>query len=415
VYGLVKRHPGLKKVVKFLYQGAFDMLPREKEYFSGRFDFKEGYFYGFHDVCPFSSDDSMLLANKVPFDGRMPSSNEGIQIGYFDLKDATFGEFHPIAESFAWNFHKGCRLQWVDDNRVIFNTAENGKLVSMVCNVNTGETFKCDYPIDTVKVSCDGSVLATSFNYSRLNRCMPGYGYAVGETDSDESAPADSGLFLVDILKNTRQLLVSLKELKNRFGKEYGDGNTHFVTHSEFSQDGRYIAFLYRAAPYGKEGEDMHKTWIMIYDIENKDLFPLPTQESGSHFEWNSGHCIIASCTLDGSNCHVLYDVDDPMNYKIISGNKVNSDGHQTWVTDDIFVTDTYPDRRRMARLYRVKCISGEVELLAKTYSPKEFQTRDIHCHIACDLHPRMSHSEKVICFDSPRTGKRSIYLMKTE
>lgn len=72
VYGLVKRYPGIKKAVKALYQGTFDLLPRKAEHFSGEYDFKEGYFFGFHDVFSLSNDETKCLANKVPFEGRMP-------------------------------------------------------------------------------------------------------------------------------------------------------------------------------------------------------------------------------------------------------------------------------------------------------------------------------------------------------
>ena len=39
IYGLVKEHPGIKKFVKTLYQGTFDLLPRKAEFFSGEYDY----------------------------------------------------------------------------------------------------------------------------------------------------------------------------------------------------------------------------------------------------------------------------------------------------------------------------------------------------------------------------------------
>ena len=152
----------------------------------------------------------------------------------------------------------------------------------------------------------------------------------------------------------------------------------------------------------------------MVYDLWDEKLITLPTQESGSHYVWNSRDQIIASCIIDGKSCHVLYDMNDLAHYKIIAGNILNSDGHQSFVSDTSFVTDTYPDRRRMTKLYQVDIQTSEVNLLAKVYSPKSFQTQDFKCHIACDLHPRVSPSGKYVCFDSPRTGKRGLYVMRT-
>lgn len=412
IYGMVKNHPGIKKVVKNTYQGAFDLLPRKKELLPDDMDYKEGFFFGFHDVSPLSVDEKKCLANKVPFEGRMPKKGDSMEIGYFDVIEGRFGSFHKISDTFAWNYHKGCRLQWLDDNTVIYNTANGDKLYSESKNILSGKITKYDYPIDAIFNNGD-SVLATSFCYERLNRCMPGYGYAVGDGDSSEVAPSDSGLYIVDLNSGNRRLLVSLNKLATTIGKDYLEGYTHFVTHTEFSHDGKYIAFLYRTAPIGMEGKDMHKTWILVYDLNNDKIITFPTQQSGSHYVWNKNNEIIASCVLNGKSCHVLFNPSSPDVYKIIAANILNSDGHQSFIDENVFVTDTYPDRRRMSKLYLVNVKEDSATLLANLYSPKQFQTRNVHCHIACDLHPRISPSGHYVCFDSPRTGKRSLYIMR--
>ncbi len=412
IYGLVKNHPWIKRTIKTVYQGLFDLLPKEKEYFMGDIQYKEGYFFGFHDVSPFSPDESKILAHKLSFDERMPAKCDAVAIGYFDFIDGRMTDFHVLDYSYAWNYHKGCRLQWISNEQIIYNTVDKGKLVSKLLNVNTGIGEIVDYPIDSVFYSY-GKLIGTTFSYSRLNRCMPGYGYAVSDDNNEEEAPDDSGLFVIDLSTNSRKLCVSLKDLANNIGKSYNKGYTHFVTHSEFSHDGKYISFLYRAVPMGQEGLDMHKTWIVIYDMENETFTHLPTQESGSHYVWNSKNQIIASCVLDNKSCHVLYDINNVNDYKIVAGNVLNSDGHQSFVTDAKFITDTYPDRRRMAKLYIADINTSETEQIANVYSPKKFQTKDVNCHIACDLHPRVSHSKRYVSFDSPRTGARALYIME--
>lgn len=411
VYGLVKRYPGIKKAVKALYQGTFDLLPRKAEHFSGEYDFKEGYFFGFHDVFSLSNDETKCLANKVPFEGRMPQKGESMEVGYFDINNGKIGEFHKIGDTYAWNYHKGCRLQWVNDDTVVFNTAYGDKLCCEIKDIKTGETTKHKYPIDAI-YNNGKELFATSFCYERLNRCMPGYGYAVGGGDTGELAPSDDGLYLINLTNDESTLIVSLKELSEKVSKEARPDYTHFVTHTEFSLDGRYVAFLYRVVPNGQEGKDMHKTWILVYDLKEHRLITLPTQESGSHYVWNHKNEIIASCVINGKSCHVLYNVNNPENYKIIAGDELNSDGHQSFITDDMFITDTYPDRRRMAKLFKVNIKDNKAEMIANIFSPKKFQTKDVYCHIACDLHPRVSPSGKYVCFDSPRTDVRSIYIM---
>jgi len=76
---------------------------------------------------------------------------------------------------------------------------------------------------------------------------MPGYGYPYRDGGKlDDPAPKDSGLFLVDLKENTSELLISLSELAQMEDESYRQGYMHFVTHSEFSKDGRYLSFLYR-------------------------------------------------------------------------------------------------------------------------------------------------------------------------
>ena len=413
VYNLVRKNPALKQAVRNIYQGVFDMLPRPKEYFTSPYQYREGFFFGFHDVSPFSEDETKLLANRNAFDLRMPRPEEGLEVGYFDFHQGMIGDFHPLGTSYAWNYHKGCRLQWLDEKRVIYNSALDEQLVAIIQDVKTQERQIIHYPIDAVYTQ-NGQRWATSFSYERLERCMPGYGYPYPDGGLlDEAAAEKTGLFLVDLERDTVRLLVPLSELAHTVDRSFLNGYLHFVTHTEFSPNGRYIAFLYRRIPV--EGDYMKRyTKMMVYDLWDEKLITLPTQESGSHYVWNSRDQIIASCIIDGKSCHVLYDMNDLAHYKIIAGNILNSDGHQSFVSDTSFVTDTYPDRRRMTKLYQVDIQTSEVNLLAKVYSPKNFQTKDFKCHIACDLHPRVSPSGKYVCFDSPRTGKRGLYVMRT-
>lgn len=411
IYNIVRKNPAIKQTVRNIYQRLFDLLPKKKEFFQNIYQFKEGYFYGFHDINPFSFDETKLLSNQNIFDLRMPKPSEGLNVGYFDIVDGKLGDFHQFGTSYAWNFHKGCRLQWLNQNEIIYNTAIQNKLVSKIYNISSKEERIIPYPIDSIYNDSEQSI-ATTFSYERLERCMPGYGYPYLDNGQiDEEAPQNNGLFLVDLNSKQTKLLVSLSELAKLESDSYPSGFLHFVTHTEFSKDGRFISFLYRKIP--TQGNYMKRyTKLMIYDLAEAKLITLPTQNSGSHYIWNHKNQLIASCIINGKSCHVLYDMNDIENYKIIAGNKLNSDGHQSFITDSSFVTDTYPDRYRMAKIYKTDINTQKVELLVCIYSPKKFQTKDFKCHIACDLHPRVSPSGKYICFDSPRTGKRGLYVM---
>ena len=411
VYHALYSHPKLKLAVRNIYQGVFDLMPRKKNFIVGNYDIKEGCFFGFHDVTPLSVDETKLLVGKVPFDLRMPVAGEGMEIGYLDFDNGRIGDFHKLADTFAWNWHKGCRLQWLNEKEVIFNNAVDGKIVSTIVNIKTNEARNLPYPIDTAYVS-DKESIATTFSYERLQMCMPGYGYPYSdESYLNEKTPRETGLFLMDLNTGERKLIVPISVLVEKYGKENVGKYYHYVTHTEFSKDGRYISFLYRRM---EEGGDINKrvTMMVVYDRKSAGLILLPTQVSGSHYVWNGNNQIIASCIIDGKSCHVLYDMNDVDHYKIIRPDVLNQDGHQTFVNDDVFITDTYPDKWRQCQLYLVDIKTEDVKKLLSINSPKKFQSKTVYNYIDCDLHPRMSPSGKYVCCDTVMTGRRGLFIM---
>ena len=409
IYDMVKSTPWLKDLIRNIYQSFFDLLPKKKELFADEYDYKENFFLGFHDVQPFSEDGTKVLAQRAEIEGHMPSANDVLHVGYLDFKDGHFGAFHHVADSFAWNFHKGCRLQWKDTDHLIFNTRKENNVYAVSVNILTNITTPYSFPIDTV--SPDGQY-ATTLNYHRLEYLMPGYGYLhMGEEEILKPAPANDGLYIVKFENEEKKLLFSYKELA-----EETDNTTqlfHYITHSSFSKDGRYIACLHRYISL--QDKDKRTTRLIIYDQKTSKHFSLPTQGMVSHYVWNSDNQIVAYCRIDGQDCHALFSIAEG---KCVAASPtvptvLNSDGHQSFIDNNSFVTDTYPDKYRMAKLYKVDIPSHSVTLLASVYSPKQFQTKDMYNHIACDLHPRVSRDGKFVCFDSPRTSVRSLYIIK--
>ncbi len=411
VYHALYSHPKLKLAVRNLYQGVFDLMPRKKDFFMGKYCLKEGYFFGFHDVTPFSADDKMVLACKLAFDFRMPKAGEGIDVGYLEFNDGKLGDFHKLGETFAWNYHKGCRLQWLNASEVIYNNAVDGKIVSTIVDVETKATRNLPFPIDTAFIS-EKEQVATTFSYERLQVCMPGYGYPYSDGSFlNEKAPSETGLFLMDLKTGKRELIIPVRILMEKFGKEDADKYYHYVTHTEFSKDGRYISFLYRRM---EEGGDINKrvTMMVVYDRTNGGLILLPTQVSGSHYVWNNKNQIIASCIIDGKSCHVLYDMKNVDDYKIVRPDILNQDGHQSFISDDIFITDTYPDKWRQSQLYIVDIKNNNVKKILSVNSPKKFQSKTVYNYIDCDLHPRVSQTGNYVCCDTVLSGKRGLFIM---
>lgn len=405
VYHLVKNNYIIKNLLRNIYQSLYDILPDYESWFVSPPVVREGYFYGFHDTTPFCHDNSAILCNRLTIPLRMPDADDVLEVGMLSGKD--YSVWKKIGETTAWNYHKGCRLQWVDDRRCIFNIVDNGILKSKICGTDGQVLSVIDWPIDTV--SHDG-LWATSFSYGRLQHNMPGYGYAISDAEAflDRETTADTGLYLIDVESNRRKMLVSLEQLSALRHEESMEGTMHFVTHTEFSADGRYVAFLHR----WYKGTSRH-TRLVVYDRETGNMHVSPTTGMVSHYAWNSRNGIVAYCRVENVDSHVYFDGPDMAEWRRCGYPQLNSDGHHHFIDDDTFVVDTYPDRRRHVRLYKVDITSGEVTLLADAKSPKRFVSPDEQHHWKCDLHPRCSRDGRLVSFDSVHTGKRALCVMK--
>src|SRR5699024_10676528 len=108
-------------------------------------------------------------------------------------------------------------------------------------------------------------------------------------------APSKSGLFLLDIKKNQRILLVSLAELAEMTrGEIASDLSAHYVTHTSFSHDSRYISFLHRWV-----GHDRQKryTKLGVFDLHIGRVYYIPLDSHMvSHYAWLNDSELVAYC-----------------------------------------------------------------------------------------------------------------------
>jgi len=227
----------------------------------------------------------------------------------------------------------------------------------------------------------------------------------------DEKTSPATGLFLIDLSSKVVKMLVSLKSLSDlTLDKEASQKWDHYITHSEFSHDSKLISFFHR---WSGEHKGKRFTEFMLFDLERGELKRLPTTNlMTSHYTWNNKREIIAYCNYKNQDAHVLLKIDDLERSHYVVYPQINSDGHQSFINDTCFVTDTYPDKWRMAKLLKIDIPNNQKQLLASVYSPKKFQSDPLKGHVACDLHPIVSRDGRFICFDTVQTDKRGLAIM---
>ena len=240
---------------------------------------------------------------------------------------------------------------------------------------------------------------------------MPGYGYDVEDGSYlDEAAPKGTGLYLIDIKQNTRSLLLSLADLAKMEPTENMKGARHFVTHTEFSPDDQRIAFLHR---WTFDDPDERFTRLITCRLDGTDIHISPTTDMVSHYVWDAPHGILAFCRIGTVDGHYLFSDYTMKKWRHVAP-QLNSDGHQSFIPGtDAAVTDTYPDGRRYAKLWRINLENDETTLLADLKSPKAFQSPNCYKNWACDLHPRVSPRGTYVTFDSVHTNRRALCVMK--
>ena len=100
--------------------------------------------------------------------------------------------------------------------------------------------------IGNAGVAVDGSAWL-GLNYGRLARLRPVTGYPEScDWSGDEIAPADDGLFHVEIATGRKRLLVSYRDLERKI-REFSPGLRHmglFINHSLWNRDCDRVYFL---------------------------------------------------------------------------------------------------------------------------------------------------------------------------
>ena len=127
-------------------------------------------FVGYHDINPLRCN--RILSHQVT--KNTYPSREKIEVGYFSAMDNK--RFIRIGWSELWNFQQGTRLQWIDDEHLIFNKKGENIDVASIVDLNGVE----QHQIPSFYSKCQHSKLFVTLSFSTVFRHRPGYGYQYG-------------------------------------------------------------------------------------------------------------------------------------------------------------------------------------------------------------------------------------------
>lgn len=404
IYERVKQYPRLKKTVVDTYQLLFSLLPGAKSNTLYPIQIREGFFYGFHDKCPWSPDSTMLLAHKYRDPLRMPRTDESIEVGYF-AEDGN-KRFVSLGETYCWNWQMGSMLQWVGKmSTIIFNDFDGNRHISRIIDKKGYELER--FPIPVAALSRDGK-WAVSHNFARLRRFAPAYGYANGiDPEEENPIPEEEGITLLNLETGETQFMFSVADIAKISAEPSMEKGFHYFTHCLFSpSDVRFLFYHRWVLPNGQ-------TWTRMISCnrDGSDLFIFPTAGTVTHVAWKDDSTILAyAYTRELGGGYYLFS-DQSSDFDIFGGGHFSSDGHPQFSPDgNRVITDTYPNHRRVQYLILYDLQKNKRWDLAALRSPWKYRH-----DVRCDLHPRWDRSGEQVCFDSAHTGIRALCTMKLD
>ena len=361
------------------------------------------HWFGYYDKQEFDPTGRYILGMEVGFEGRSPTPDDVIGIGLVDLDAGD--RWVPLGESRAWCWQQGCMLQWIPGRRdeVIWNDREDGRFVSRILNVRSGETRTL--PVPVYALASDGRHAVTT-DFARINDMRPGYGYAgLPDQNRDVLAPDDSGIWRVDLSTGSSNLIVTLAQVATiPYAHADLTGAKHYFNHLLANPTGTRFVFLHR----WRFGSDRFATRMLSAALDGSDICVVDDSGRTSHFCWrDSRHVLAFTAPAGHSPGFYLFDEVSGESEVVIDD---HIDGHCLYLPGaEWIVSDTYPSgARREQELYLYHAPSGNRLTVGCFPTPDRYAGE-----WRCDLHPRVSPAGDRLVIDSTHAGDgRQMYVV---
>lgn len=359
------------------------------------------HFFGYYDKLQLDPSDRYVLGLEVEFDKRAVQPGDKADVGMVDLDQRS--RWIKLGESRAWNWQQGCMLQWIPGSasEIIWNDRESdapdAPVVARILDVWTRKRRTLPHPIYTI--TPDGKT-ALSLNFARLFRGRPTYGYpGAPDPHEGEHAPADDGIYTVDMQTGERRLIVSLADAY-AFGrhKESVPQEEHYFEMLQLNPSATRFVFYERwfAGPM--------RSRVFTANLDGSDMFLLTAEHGNlSHVDWlDDEHVVLYTTAHRG---YALYE--DKRGY-VSTLLESSRDGHESFLPgNEWMVSDTYADDERLQHPFLFHLPSRTIFGLAHLGAPKAYDGV-----LRCDNHPRISRDGRKIVVDSAHYRGRQMYMI---
>ena len=397
----------IKQFIKYIRDNIYFLSHKKIQIIDNDIEYKifskknKHIYFGYYDIQQLNKDENKMLVHVI--DKKANTSKNLAEIGFYNLDN---NEYIKIAQTHAWNWQQGSRLRWWPSNEkyICFNDIDDKKYVCKKVNIETKQVeqifCKALYDID------NEGTYGLSLNFSRLQRLRPGYGYDYFQDKTmNISSPLDDGIHYVDLLKNKSHLIISIGELAKRC--EDCDANEHYINHISISPNGEKFMFFHL---WTRKKSNKWKTCLYVANKDGSNLKLLEKEDLVSHYDWiDSDNILVTGYTPNGKQTYSRYNVNS-LEKNVVKSSYLDKDGHPTVIDGGRkFITDTYPKKMDLQELFEYNTNNSTKKTLMYIYSsPLMYEEK------RCDLHPRVSNSEKIITIDSTvKNNCKSVIVIK--
>ena len=273
------------------------------------------HFFGYIGQCqtiPWNGTNRYILGMEIDHIDRMPKPDEAATVILVDTERNN--EVVRLDRTHAWNPQQGTMFYWnplAPDTQFFFNdrNVATGKVFAVLYDIQARKRVRefryDDTPIGNSGVTQNGGTFL-GLNYGRLARLRPVTGYP-GAVDwsQDENAPANDGIFRVDINSGEKRLLVSYRQIADLLKQrvEGVENAAMFINHTLGNRRGDRIYFFVRAGWNGEEGNRINMPCSIHADGTHLTMHDM---HIGGHPEWAEENLLIG---IQGED-QILYDVD---------------------------------------------------------------------------------------------------------
>lgn len=267
-------------------------------------------------TIPWNASGRYVLALETEFQDRMPGAGDAAGVCVIDTRDGN--RVRVVDRTLAWNPQQGTMFYWnpeAPETQFFFNDrdAKTGKVFTVLFDLSRGPggARVREYRFDDTPVANGGVAQRGGFflaiNYARMARLRPVTGYkGAWDWTHDTAAPADDGIFRIDVKTGAKTLLVSFARLREALrGVDAKIEQRHlFINHTLNNRAGDRVYFYCRADFETSPTERLNVPFTM-----RPDGSELTRHETfiGGHPEWEEADRIIGSA----GDQQVIYDVGE--------------------------------------------------------------------------------------------------------